>query len=199
MTRPIDAALATAGLVFMAPVMALLALAIKVESPGPILYRATRVGRHGGTFTMLKFRTMRVGADAGGALTRVADPRLTRVGRWLRRTALDELPQLINIVRGEMAFVGPRPEDPRYVAGYTAEQRRVLTVRPGLTSLASLAFRDEAERLTGDQWERTYTEQIMPAKLAMELEYMDTADPWSDLRVIVTTILVLLGGQGRDR
>lgn len=198
--RMVEILLAVVALLLLLPLMILVAVAIRIESRGPCLYRAPRIGRDGVPFTMLKFRTMRVGSDQWGALTRRNDRRVTRVGRFLRRTAIDEWPQFVNVARGEMALVGPRPEDPRYVAKYTADQRRVLSVRPGVTSAASLAFRrEEAVQLTGDDWERIYTEQIMPAKLAMELACLDTAHWRTDLHVISRTLLAVLTGGWRDR
>lgn len=171
MKRILDLILGLAALVVAAPVAALVAAAIRLDSPGPVIYRARRAGLHGVPFDMLKFRTMRAGAaTAGPPLTLRNDPRVTRVGRWLRWTKLDELPQLVNVVRGEMSLAGPRPEDPRYVARYTDEQRRLLGVKPGLVSRASLHFWNEAELLSGPDWERTYCEEILPKKLAMELE-----------------------------
>ncbi len=169
--RIFDLILALAALLVAAPVTALVAAAIRLDSPGPVIYRARRAGLHGVPFDMLKFRTMRAGAATGGpSLTLRSDPRVTRVGRWLRWTRLDELPQLVNVVRGEMSLAGPRPEDPRYVARYTDEQRQLLGVRPGIVSRSSLQFWNEGELLSGPDWERTYCEEILPRKLAMELE-----------------------------
>jgi lipopolysaccharide/colanic/teichoic acid biosynthesis glycosyltransferase len=148
MKRLFDVVAAFLALVLLAPVMFLLAVAVVVSSPGGAFFRQTRVGRHGHTFQLLKFRSMRPGSEAGGQITVGArDPRITGIGHFLRRTKLDELPQLINIVKGDMSVVGPRPEVPRYVALYTAEQRAVLTVRPGLTSMASIAYINENEVL----------------------------------------------------
>src|SRR5438552_2122313 len=139
-----DVAVALIALVLLAPVFMLLGLLVKLGSQGPILYRATRVGWHARPFVLYKFRTMVDGADQLGAgITAQGDMRVTPIGRWLRRTKLDELPQLLNVLKGDMSLVGPRPEDPRYVALYTPEQRRVLSVRPGMTSLASIRYRHE--------------------------------------------------------
>ena len=163
---------------------------MKVSSAGPVFHRGERIGRRGKPFTLYKFRSMRVG-DSGPAITRAGDPRVTAVGRFLRRTKLDELPQLINIAIGDMSLVGPRPEAPRYVAMYDEEQRRILSVRPGLTSPASLAFRSEEEQLVGPDWERLYVETIMPAKLRIDLEYIGRRTLASDLRVIARTVAAL--------
>lgn len=190
--RLFDVVASGAGLILLSPLLLALALAVKLGSPGPIFYRANRVGRYGAPFKLLKFRSMVINADQiGPAVTGAADPRITRVGRFLRRTKLDELPQLINVLRGEMSVVGPRPEDPRYVALYTEEQRQVLNVRPGITSPASVAYRNEEAMLVDDDWEKYYVEQIMPAKLAVDLEYARNASLWRDVRVILGTLRAL--------
>jgi lipopolysaccharide/colanic/teichoic acid biosynthesis glycosyltransferase len=134
-------------------------------------------------------------ADAslhGPGITAAGDRRITRLGQFLRRTKLDELPQLINVLTGEMSLVGPRPEDPRYVALYTPEQRKVLTARPGITSPASLQYRREEELLTSPDWERTYVEEVMASKLRMELEYLARRTWWTDLRLILETLVALV-------
>ncbi|HUS16727.1 MAG TPA: polysaccharide biosynthesis protein, partial [Chloroflexia bacterium] len=142
---------------------------------------------------VFKFRTMIVDADqAGSAITAAGDARITSMGRWLRRTKLDELPQLLNVVRGEMSLVGPRPEDPRYVAFYTPEQRRVLCVRPGITGAASLTYRNEEALLTGPDWERAYREDVMPAKLALDLAYLTRRTLLSDMGLILQTVSALV-------
>lgn len=182
------------GLVVLSPFLALVAIAVRLDSPGPILYRARRIGRHGEEFHLYKFRTMVANADRKGpGITVAYDKRVTRVGRILRRTKFDEFPQLINVLLGQMSLVGPRPEDPRYVAYYTPEQREVLTVRPGITSLASVQFRNEEETLVGPDWERTYIELLMPAKLAIDLEYARNASLAQDIILIIKTILWLIG------
>jgi lipopolysaccharide/colanic/teichoic acid biosynthesis glycosyltransferase len=130
-------------------------------------------------------------AEIGPGITAGDDPRVTRAGRFLRKTKLDELPQLFNVIRGEMSLVGPRPEDPRYVALYTPDQRRVLTVRPGLTSLASVRYRHEAVLLQGDDWEQVYRERVMPDKLSIEMEYLHSASVWNDFRILARTLEAL--------
>jgi len=185
----LDFVVASAGLVILSPLFALVALWIRLDSPGPVFHRGERVGQAGRQLRVFKFRTMVVNAARiGPGITAGDDPRVTRAGRFLRKTKLDELPQLINVVRGEMSLVGPRPEDPRYVALYTPEQQRVLSVRPGLTSPASVRYRDEASLLQGDDWERVYRERVMPDKLSLELEYLQHANVWSDLRILARTL-----------
>ncbi|MDP8922570.1 MAG: sugar transferase [Chloroflexota bacterium] len=192
--RPLDVLVAGLGLVALAPLLGAIAVAVRLDSDGPILYRATRAGRAGRPFTMYKFRTMR--ARQGGRpdrITRHGDDRITRVGRLLRRTRLDELPQLWNVLVGDMSLIGPRPEDPHYVELYSSRQRRVLDVRPGITSLAALRFRDEQALLVGAGWERTYTEMVMPAKLEIDLAYVEHQSLGLDLRILAATALLLLG------
>jgi len=186
--RWVDGLCAAAGLILLSPVLAGAALAVKLSSPGPVLHRAVRVGRAGNPFTVLKFRTMVLEAVAGPGITSAEDPRVTPVGHVLRRWKLDELPQLVNVLRGEMSLVGPRPEDPRYVARYTPEQRRVLRVRPGLTSPASLRFSREESMLTGEDWETAYLQKILPAKLSEDLEYLEHRSARSDLTILVRSV-----------
>jgi len=182
------------GLIVLSPFLALVAIAVRLDSPGPIFYRAKRIGRYGEEFYVYKFRTMVANADRKGpGITVANDRRVTRVGRILRRTKFDEFPQLFNVLRGDMSLVGPRPEDPRYVAYYTPEQRAVFAVRPGITSLASVQFRHEEETLVGPDWERKYIELLMPAKLAIDLEYARKACLYQDIILIIKTILWLIG------
>lgn len=190
MKRLLDVVAAGAGLMVLSPLFAVLAVAVKLSSPGPVFHRGERVGRGGGVFRLLKFRSMRVG-EPGPGITRAGDPRITPVGQFLRRTKLDELPQLVNVLRGDMSLVGPRPEAPRYVDFYNAEQRRVLSVRPGITSPASLAYRSEEEQLIGEAWEQAYVERIMPAKLAIDLEYLARRTLLTDVGVIVRTLAAM--------
>lgn len=187
--RLFDAAVSAAGLVILSPLFALLAIWIKLDSPGPAFYRGERVGKDGRLFHLVKFRSMaRDAAELGPGLTGRGDPRITRAGRVLRRTKLDELPQLFNVLRGEMSLVGPRPEDPRYVALYSPDQRLTLSRRPGITSLASLKYFDEEALLGGGDADDLYTRVIMPRKLEMDLAYMESRTLWSDLKVIAMTI-----------
>lgn len=188
--RAFDLVASGAGLIILSPLLLGIALAVRLTSSGPALYRARRVGRYGKEFTLYKFRSMVAGAERSGpGITAAGDSRITGVGRFLRRTKLDELPQLINVLHGDMSLVGPRPEDPRYVALYTPEQRRILDYRPGITSMASLTYRNEEQMLTGEDWERVYIEQVMPAKLAIDLEYAQRANLPRDIAVILRTVL----------
>ena len=193
--RFLDVAGALLGLAVASPLLATIALAIKLGDGGPVFFRQTRVGRCGTPFRIWKFRTMvEDGARSGPRLTAAGDGRVTRVGAWLRRIRFDELPQLLNILAGEMSFVGPRPEVPAFVARYDAEQRRVLEFVPGLTDPASLAYRDEAEMLAGQSDpERVYAEQIMPEKIEMSLRYAHRATVWSDIRIIMQTLGAVVG------
>jgi len=195
--RPFDVAAAGVGLVLFAPLMGTIAALICLDSAGPPLYRATRVGRYGRRFTMYKFRTMRAERLGQGArITHHDDNRITRVGRLLRRTRLDELPQLWNVLLGDMSLVGPRPEDPFYVDLYEPRQRRVLNVRPGMTSLTSLLYRDEQSVLVGPDWERIYVERVMAAKLDVDLVYVERQSVGLDVRILAATALVLLNLDG---
>jgi lipopolysaccharide/colanic/teichoic acid biosynthesis glycosyltransferase len=188
--RALDLFAGVAGLLLLSPIFALIALLIRLDSPGPVFYRAQRVGREGKLFYLFKFRSMVSGADKSGpGITAKSDGRITRAGRFLRRTKLDELPQLINVLRGEMSLVGPRPEDPHYVALYTPEQRRILSVRPGITSAASLQYRREEELLSGVDWEQVYRQEVMPAKIAIDLAYLQNRTVWTDILLTLRTIL----------
>ena len=182
------------GLVLLSPVFVVVAVAIAATSPGPVFFRQVRIGRHGEPFRMYKFRSMRVDAEAlGGQLTVSGDTRVTRVGAFLRASKIDELPQLINVLVGEMSLVGPRPEVPRYVALYTPEQRRVLEVRPGITDPASIRYRDESAVLArAADPERAYVEEVLPHKLAINLAYLERRSVASDVGVILATFWRLL-------
>lgn len=182
------------GLVLLSPFLALVSLAVYLDSGPPVFFRQKRVGRGGRTFLLWKFRTMVVDADRiGGELTVGRDPRVTRIGQVLRTTKLDELPQLLNVLRGEMSLVGPRPEVPRYVALYDDAQRAVLGLTPGITDPASITYRHEAELLgASPDPERTYTEQIMKHKIEINLEYAQRATIRSDCAVLAQTFRSLL-------
>lgn len=189
MKRALDLLLALAGLALLWPLLLVAAVWVRLDSPGPALFNQERVGRHGRSFRIHKFRTMRDDPAPGRQITVGADPRITRSGRWLRATKLDELPQLLNVLKGEMSFVGPRPEVPRYVALYTVEERRVLELRPGITDLASIKYRDEAEILArAADPERAYVDEVMRDKLRINLEYAARAGLWTDLGVILKTV-----------
>ena len=193
--RAFDLLVAALALLLLAPLLLGVALWVRLDSPGPVLYRQQRVGRHGVPFMIHKFRTMRAGAE-GLALTVGDDPRITRAGRFLRRTRIDELPQLIDVLRGAMSLVGPRPEVPRYVALYPAGLReRALAVRPGITDPASLAFINESELLArAADPEHEYVHVILPAKLQRAADYADSASLATDLRVLWQTARLLLRG-----
>ena len=195
--RTVDLLGASTALVLSAPVLAIVAAAIKLDSPGAFLYRQTRVGRHGRPIQTLKLRTMHhAPSGAGSHITAQGDRRVTRVGRILRKTKLDELPQLWNVVRGDMSLVGPRPEVPRYVAEYRPEWHPLLEVRPGLTDLASVTFRDEESLLAAARdHERAYREVIMPMKLALALEGVQRTSLAQDLAILVRTVASVLGKQ----
>lgn len=192
--RGIDIGICIVSLPVSAPLAGLCAMLVRLSGPGPVFYRATRVGLGMEPFDVLKFRTMSVG-PGGPGITRSGDPRITRIGGWLRRTKIDELPQLINVLRGEMSLVGPRPEDPRFVAAYTKEQEAVFTVPPGLTSMASVLFRHEQELIENcgaADTEAYYVEQIMQSKLSIDLDYVRHHGISTDLRIMVRTVKALL-------
>jgi lipopolysaccharide/colanic/teichoic acid biosynthesis glycosyltransferase len=192
MKRAFDIAVSVPALVLLSPILAVLAIAVRLDSPGPSFYKACRVGRFGREFMLYKFRTMVTDADQHGpGITLAQDARVTRIGRMLRRTKLDELPQFFNVLKGNMSLVGPRPEDAYYVAMYTPAQRAILNVRPGITSLASVRYRHEDDLLVGPNWETTYIQQVMPAKIAIDLEYLEKATPLTDLRLLFQTALAL--------
>ena len=176
-------------LVILSPFLLLLALAVKFDSKGPVFYRQVRVGRYNQDFKIFKFRTMVQNADQiGPAVTTGEDPRITRVGRFIRRLRLDEFSQLLNVLNGTMSLVGPRPEVRKYVDLYTPEQMATLLVRPGITAPSSIAFKDEDKLLdAADDPERVYVEQILPPKMELNLEYLEHISPLYDLSVIFQT------------
>ena len=176
------------------PLMVAIALWVRLDSPGPALFRQPRVGRGGRLFRIHKFRTM-CAAGGGPQITARGDARITRAGRWLRATKLDELPQLIDVLRGDMSLVGPRPEVPRYMALYPEDARRlILSVRPGITDRAAIEFRDE-ERLLAESHdpERTYVERIMPIKQRHYLTYVAHHSVAGDLRILLDTLRAMFG------
>jgi lipopolysaccharide/colanic/teichoic acid biosynthesis glycosyltransferase/peptidoglycan/LPS O-acetylase OafA/YrhL len=198
--RLFDIAAALAGLLLLAPLLLLLAAWIKWDTPGPVLFRQRRVGRHGVPFNIYKFRTMQAAAEDVGQLSLAGDPRATRAGALLRRHKLDELPQLVNVLLGQMSLVGPRPEVPRYVAHYPPQAREiVLSVAPGITDWAALHFRDEGEilRRAADP-EQTYLLQILPAKLDYYVRYVQQRSFRSDLRILFCTLRTLLLGRAQE-
>lgn len=193
MKRVIDVCFSSLILVIAAPVLGSAALAVRLASGKPVLHRAWRVGKEGRLFLLYKFRTMVPDAAwQGPGITTAVDSRVTPVGAVLRAYKLDELPQFFNVLKGDMTIVGPRPEDPRYVARYTPAQQDVLRLKPGITSPASLEFNNEHELLQGGDWEDIYFRQILPRKLRTEIEYASRCSTWTDLGIIARTALSLL-------
>jgi len=193
LARALECAAALAGLLVLSPLGLLISVAIRAEDGGPVFYGHPRVGRNFAPFRLWKFRTMVPGADRlGGPVTLARDPRVTRVGRFLRRYKLDELPQLLNVLRGEMSLVGPRPESERYVNLFRSQYARILEHRPGITDPATLAFRNEEELLVGEDAEQLYQQQILPRKLALSAAYLRNRTPLSDLKIIGQTLLRIL-------
>jgi len=200
--RLFDLLLSSLGLLVLAPVLLLIALCVKLDSPGPVMFRQERVGRFGKTFRIHKFRTMRHvapgqvgGAAPGLQITVGADSRITRVGHFLRASKLDELPQLLDVWLGDMSLVGPRPEVPRYVAHYPeALREKVLSVRPGITDIASIEYRDESSVLArATDPEQAYIHEVLPHKLALAAQYVEQSSLWLDVRLIARTVLAIVG------
>lgn len=194
MKRLFDVVASGVGLLLLSPLFLLVAIWIKLDSPGPVFYRQVRVGRYNRDFRIFKFRSMRVGADKGSLVTIGGrDPRVTRSGYFIRKFKIDELPQLINVFIGDMSLVGPRPEVRHYVDYWTKEQLRVLDVRPGITDPASIKFRNENELLDkADDPEKYYIEVIMQEKLRLYLEYVENHSFWYDMKLIFQTFWVIV-------
>ena len=192
--RFFDIAAATLGLVFLSPFLLWIAWLIRHEDGGPVFYRGVRVGLHGSPFRIYKFRTMLVDAEKiGGSSTSDDDPRITKIGKTLRKYKLDELPQLINVLIGNMSIVGPRPEVQRYTDMYTQEEKAILTVRPGITDWASIWNADEGAVLTGmADPEKAYEELIRPTKLKLQLKYVYEQSFLTDLKIILLTLLAII-------
>ncbi len=192
MKRAFDVSVSATALLILSPVLLGAAVATRLSSPGPVLFRHERLGRDREPFELLKFRTMRAGSE-GPQVTSGSDPRITAVGAVLRRTKIDELPQLVNVVRGEMSLVGPRPEVATFVDRYPAEYDELLTVRPGITDPASVSFRHEAELLAEqDDPEDYYINVVMPQKLELSLRYVRSAGLATDLAVLGQTARAVL-------
>lgn len=189
--RVFDVVASGLGIIVLSPVLLMIALIIKKESDGPVFFKQVRVGQKGKNFEILKYRTMVVDAEKlGRQITVGNDNRITKIGGFLRKYKLDELPQLINVFKGDMSLVGPRPEVPRYVEMYTEEQRKVLDVKPGITDLASIRYRDENELLgTAEDPDDMYINTIMPDKLALNLEYINKSNIFFDIYIIIKTII----------
>lgn len=194
MKRLFDIVASGVGLLLLSPLFLLVAIWIKLDSPGPVFYRQVRVGRYNRDFRIFKFRSMRVGADKGSLVTIGGrDPRVTRSGYFIRKFKIDELPQLINVFIGDMSLVGPRPEVRHYVDYWTKEQLRVLDVRPGITDPASIKFRNENELLEkAEDPEKYYIEVIMQEKLRLYLKYVEKHNFWYDIKLIFQTFWVIV-------
>lgn len=191
--RAFDLCAATIGVLLLSPLLAAIALWIRLDSPGPLLFRQVRVGRHGVPFSILKFRTMSARTDPRRLLTVGRDARITRAGHVLRKYKLDELPQLFNVIHGTMSLVGPRPEVPRYVACYPARERAlVLSVKPGVTDWASILFKDENAILGAAlDPEQAYIDTILPTKLEYYVRYVRERTFWVDLKIILRTLCAI--------
>lgn len=178
------------GLILLSPLFLIIAVLVKAESKGPVIYRQTRVGKNGMDFEVLKFRSMRPGSESKGLLTVGGkDSRITKTGYFIRKYKLDELPQLINVLKGEMSIVGPRPEVRKYVLLYDENQKQVLNVKPGITDIASIKYKNENELLeSSDNPEEFYIKEIMPNKIKMNLDYLSDRSFFRDIKVILNTL-----------
>jgi len=189
-----DVFVSSFSLLILSPFLGIISILVVLHDRGPVFYRAVRIGRKGHKFEMLKFRTMIVGAEKGPSSTPDNDPRITRLGRKLRELKLDELPQLINVFKGEMSIVGPRPQIPWAVERYSSEEMRLLDVRPGITDLASIRFRNEGEILRGSaNPDKDYLEKIAPEKIRLGLLYVEKRTFWFDVSILLKTIGVIFG------
>jgi lipopolysaccharide/colanic/teichoic acid biosynthesis glycosyltransferase len=194
MKRVSDIVAAAMGLLVLAPIFAVVAVLIKLDSAGPVLFKQQRMGRAFRPFLIYKFRTMIQDAQQqGSAVTIGEDPRITRIGWFLRKTKIDELPQLINVLKGDMALVGPRPEVPHYVELFRKDYEEILKIRPGITDLASLKYRDEAAILAqSDHPEEEYVSRVLPEKIQLAKDYMNQSSFLFDVALIFKTVLKLL-------
>jgi len=192
--RAFDFVSSLLGLIVVSPVLMTIAILIKKEDGGRVFYRGVRIGRFGKPFRIFKFRTMVVNAEKmGGPSTADDDPRITKMGRFVRKFKLDELPQLINVLKGEMSIVGPRPEVQMYVDMFTEEERAILSVRPGITDWASIWNPDEGAILAGSpDPEKTYIEKIRPEKIRLQLKYVRERSFWNDLKIIAQTLITIV-------
>jgi lipopolysaccharide/colanic/teichoic acid biosynthesis glycosyltransferase len=194
MKRIFDMVMAAAGMAVLGPLLFWIAWKIKAEDGWPVFYRGIRVGLHGKSFRIFKFRSMVINAEKiGPSSTASEDPRITRIGRWIRAHKLDELPQLMNVLAGDMSFVGPRPEVKKFTDMYTVAEKVILTVRPGITDWASIWNSDEAALLAGaDDPDKAYLELIRPEKVRLQLKYVRERSFMVDIRIIVLTLLKLI-------
>lgn len=194
--RIFDIVFSLIGLIILIPVFLIISIIIKLDSKGPVFFKQVRIGRNGGEFRIYKFRTMVTDAEKKGMqITTERDKRITRVGYILRKYKLDELPQLINVLIGDMSFVGPRPEVPKYVELYNDSQKAVLKLKPGITDIASIEYRNESKLLgESDNPEKIYIEEIMPAKLRLNMEYIRNISVFYDVKLIIKTIFKIIIG-----
>ena len=191
--RIFDITLSLFGLIILLPFMLIIAILIKIDSKGPVFFKQIRVTKNGKEFKILKYRTMRVGSDKYSQITVGKDGRITKIGSFLRKYKLDEIPQLINVLIGDMSLVGPRPEVPKYVALYTDEQKEILKVRAGITDYASIEFSDENDLLAlEEEPEKAYIEKIMPKKIELNKKYLSEISILTDIKIILLTIKKIL-------
>ena len=194
MKRLLDIVVAATALIMLAPLFGVVAVLIKIDSRGPVLFKQQRIGLHFRPFWIYKFRSMRIGAPSPLHLTIGADPRITRVGGFLRRSKIDELPQLFNVLKGDMSLVGPRPEVPYYVELFRSDYQEILRVRPGLTDLASLKYSDEAALLgRAENPEEEYIRRLLPDKIELAKEYLRRSSFFFDIRLIFDTAIKFVG------
>jgi len=193
MKRLFDIICSLFGLISISPIFLVVPILIKLDSKGPVFFKQWRIGKDGKQFKVYKFRTMLQDADKVGSLiTAGNDQRITRIGKLLRRYEIDELPTLINVLKGDMSIVGPRPEVPKYLKHYNRKYREVLSVRPGITDLGTMKFRDEAKYLNGQNHGEIYEKEILPQKLDLYLEYVHNNSFFFDLKIILKTIVLIL-------
>jgi lipopolysaccharide/colanic/teichoic acid biosynthesis glycosyltransferase len=192
--RTLDLIISGLGLLLLFPLFIIIGILIKIESKGPLFYKQVRIGKKGHIFSLLKFRTMISGSDKSGLLTIGAhDPRITQSGRFLRKFKIDEIPQLLNVIKGEMSMVGPRPEVPKYVNLYNEEQKRVLSIKPGLTDNASIEFANENEILAKSvNPEKLYIENIMPRKIELNMHFINNPSVYQYFRILIKTFLRII-------
>jgi lipopolysaccharide/colanic/teichoic acid biosynthesis glycosyltransferase len=190
--RLLDLFLSALGLLVIFPLLLLIALLIRLDSPGPVFYRGVRVGRYGNPFRIWKFRSMRVGSDNLGGTTGTGDPRVTRIGQFLRRYKLDELPQLMNVLTGEMSLVGPRPELYEHTSAYEGEEKLILSVRPGITDYASIRFRDLNEMVGSEEPHKVFIEKFRPEKNRLRVAYVKQQSLKEDLKILFQTLACVL-------
>lgn len=191
--RSLDVVGAVLGILILSPLLVLIALLIKLTSPGPVFYRGVRSGRYGTVFRIYKFRSMVTGAERGAGTTSRNDPRITPIGRFLRRYKLDEIPQLFNVLFGQMSLVGPRPELPRYTDQYSGEELLILEVKPGITDYSSLKFSKLNELIEDDDPDRAFEENVLKEKNRLRIQYVNNHSFWRDLDLIFMTIGRIMG------